>query len=208
MKTSEEIGELAVALVAAQEAIQNPPKSKANPFHHSRYADLATVLNVTRPALTLAGLAVIQTPLTLENGNIAVTTRIIHKSGQWVEETIDLPLPETKNAAQATGSIITYLRRYSLAAFAGIAQEDDDGNSATGEVVTKGESTINKQQQDELKRLLDQCEGDDVIAEFLIVKKLDTLADVPISKLKIYQDQILGRIEQQAKKKEAKENAA
>jgi len=201
MKTSEEIGELAVALVAAQEAIQNPPKSKDNQF--SRYADLATVLNVTRPALTEAGLAVIQTPLTLENGNIAVTTRIIHKSGQWMEETIDLPLSQTKNAAQAAGSIITYLRRYSLAAFVGIAQEDDDGQAATGEVIEE-DKPISKKQQDELKNLLDQCEGDDVIAEFLTIKKLDCLADVPISRLKNYQEQILGRIG----KKEAKENAA
>ena len=195
MKTSEEIGELAVALVAAQEAIQNPPKSKANPFHHSRYADLATVLNVTRPALTEAGLAVIQTPLTLENGNIAVTTRIIHKSGQWMEETIDLPLPETKNAAQAAGSIITYLRRYSLAAFAGIAQEDDDGQAATGEFLK--DKTISKKQQDELKRLLDQCEGDDVTARFLNYKNVDCLADLKSEKFAVCKGEIVMKLSKQ-----------
>jgi hypothetical protein len=33
---------------------------------------------------------------------------------------------------QALGSVITYLRRYALAAFAGVAPEDDDGERAEG----------------------------------------------------------------------------
>ncbi|MGB0964068.1 MAG: ERF family protein, partial [Mycobacterium sp.] len=33
-----------------------------------------------------------------------------------------------KSAAQAVGSVVTYLRRYALSAIAGVAQEDDDGN--------------------------------------------------------------------------------
>jgi len=33
---------------------------------------------------------------------------------------------------QAVGSAISYLRRYSIASFLGISQEDDDGNAATG----------------------------------------------------------------------------
>jgi hypothetical protein len=39
--------------------------------------------------------------------------------------------PASKLDPQGVGSAITYLRRYSLAAFAGIAQEDDDANSAS-----------------------------------------------------------------------------
>jgi hypothetical protein len=35
-----------------------------------------------------------------------------------------------KTDAQGVGSATTYLRRYSLASVCGIAQEDDDGNSA------------------------------------------------------------------------------
>ena len=33
---------------------------------------------------------------------------------------------------QALGSVITYLRRYALAAFAGVAPEDDDAEAAMG----------------------------------------------------------------------------
>ena len=33
---------------------------------------------------------------------------------------------------KGVGSAVTYLRRYSAAAMAGIAQEDDDGNGAAG----------------------------------------------------------------------------
>jgi hypothetical protein len=38
----------------------------------------------------------------------------------------------TKYDAQGVGSVITYLRRYSLAAMAGVAPDDDDGEAAVG----------------------------------------------------------------------------
>ena len=94
------------------------------------------MLDVVRPAFTKAGIAVIQAPTTGDSGEIGVTTTIVHTSrsvdvrgeSQWQ---ID---PAAKNPAQAAGKIITYLRRYSLSAFANVAQEDDDGNSLAGNV--------------------------------------------------------------------------
>ena len=66
MKMSESINEIATALAAAQAEIQNPSKSAENPFFKSRYADLAEVLNVVRPAFTKHNLsAVSYTHLTL-----------------------------------------------------------------------------------------------------------------------------------------------
>jgi hypothetical protein len=56
---------------------------------------------------------------------------LIHTSGQWIEDTISLPLGDEKgkSLAQVAGSIITYLRRYSYGAIVGLAtDEDTDGN--------------------------------------------------------------------------------
>jgi hypothetical protein len=126
MKTSENLNELATALSKAQGIIQNPNKDADNPFFKSKYADLADVLNVVRPAFAECGLSVVQFPCNVD-GNIGLTTRLMHSSGQWLESSIDLPL-QGKNIAQDAGSTITYLRRYALAAVAGVFQEDNDGN--------------------------------------------------------------------------------
>jgi len=53
----------------------------------------------------------------------------MHSSGEFIEESIDLEV-EGRNLAQAAGSHITYLRRYSLASIFAIHQKDDDGESA------------------------------------------------------------------------------
>ncbi len=135
MKMSEQINELATALVVAQGLIQNPTKSVKNDFFKSKYADLAGVIDVVRPAFTEAGIAVIQAPSTGADGEIAVTTTLVHTSGQWMSDQVSMAIdPSAKNPAQAAGSLITYLRRYSLSAFANVAQEDDDGNSLAGSV--------------------------------------------------------------------------
>ena len=91
------------------------------------------MLDVVRPAFFEAGIAALQTPSTAEDGSIVVTTMLIHSSGQWIKDEISMGIAaDAKNPAQAAGSLITYLRRYSLSAFANIAQQDDDGNSLEG----------------------------------------------------------------------------
>ena len=126
MKTSEQINELAEALSLAQGKIQNPKKDSDNPFFKSKYADLAEVLDVVRPAFSEVGLSVVQMPYT--NDGMGVVTRIMHKSGQWIEGEFSLPMQTAKNIAQDAGSLITYMRRYALAAAAGVFQEDPDAN--------------------------------------------------------------------------------
>ena len=178
MKMSEKINELATALVVAQGLIQNPTKSVSNAFFKSKYADLAGVIDVCRPAFTEAGIAVIQAPSTTDDGSIAVTTTLVHTSGQWMSEQISMAIdPSAKNPAQAAGSLITYLRRYSLSAFANVAQEDDDGNSLKVAEPARIQ-TITDQQIQQLKSLLD--EGEDGIEEkFLAAYKISSLSEVP-----------------------------
>lgn len=129
MTSSNEIDKIAPALVAFQDEVGNPKKTADNPFFKSKYADLDGIINTIRPTLAAHGLCVIQSPE--GEGNTAkVATRIIHSSGQWIEGT--LSLTAVKGDPQGMGSAITYARRYSLAGICGLAQDDDDGNSASG----------------------------------------------------------------------------
>lgn len=129
MQKSDSIKELATALAKAQGEIENASKSSTNPHFKSKYADLAEVLNTVRPVFAANGLSVMQCP-SYDQGVVNVETIIMHASGDWISSTVSAPV--SKQDAQGVGSAITYCRRYSLAAVAGIAQEDDDGNMAVG----------------------------------------------------------------------------
>src|SRR5574343_259216 len=129
MNKSESIASLAAALAKAQGEVENASKSATNPHFKSKYADLAEVLNTVRPVFSKNGLAIAQFP-SFADGVVSVETVLTHSSGEWMSGTISAPV--SKSDAQGVGSATTYCRRYSLAAVAGIAQEDDDANSAVG----------------------------------------------------------------------------
>jgi len=130
---SAEIGKLAEALALAQADIKGAIKTCENPFYHSRYADLATVMDACREPLSKHGLAVFQTT---EGGadSVTVVTTLAHSSNQWIRGR--LTLKPVKADPQGLGSCITYGRRFTLAAMVGVAPEDDDGNTASGKPVS------------------------------------------------------------------------
>lgn len=130
MQKTDTIDKLATALAASQSEIPVVTKTGYNPFMKSHYATLDNVLQAAIPVLNKHGLSLMQLP-SVNEGLISVTTILMHSSGQWIAETIGLPTSEErgKSLAQLAGSIITYLRRYALSSFLGIAaEEDDDGN--------------------------------------------------------------------------------
>ena len=128
MTHSEQINELSTALSKAQGLIEGAKKDAANPFFKSKYADLASVWDACRAALASNGLAVIQSPAA-EGTRVSVDTLLTHSSGQWVAGTVSVTAKE--DSPQAIGSAITYLRRYALQSFVGVAPEDDDANAAS-----------------------------------------------------------------------------
>lgn len=139
---SQEIGELAGALSKAQGAVHGAVKGAENPFFKSRYADLAQVWDACREQLASNNLAVIQTTEPHPDGVVVVTT-LAHSSGQWIKG--KLLVRPMKADPQAMGSAITYGRRYALAAMVGIAQVDDDAESAMNRGPINGQSVnINK----------------------------------------------------------------
>ena len=122
--------ELFAALAKMQREVENATKGSINPQFRSKYADLAEVLNTVRPVLAANGLSVIQSP-SFDGGICHVTTTIAHSGGGYVSGTMSC-VP-AKQDGQGIGAATTYLRRYSLAAVCGVAQEDDDGNTAAQE---------------------------------------------------------------------------
>ena len=131
MKTSDNIGEIAGALAAAQAQMGAALKDSTNPHFKSRYADLASVVEATRPHLAAHGIAIVQMAETLKDtGEVVVTTALLHKSGQIIAGRLSATCKDL--SPQPVGSAITYLRRYGLMAIAGIAPDDDDGEAAMG----------------------------------------------------------------------------
>jgi hypothetical protein len=126
--SSENIAELATALAVAQGEFKPVGKNAVNPHFKSKYADLASIVDASREALSRNGLALIQAPAFVD-GRVVVISRIIHKSGQWIESRISMKAGQ--DTPQAIGSVITYGRRYGLSAILGIcADDDDDANAA------------------------------------------------------------------------------
>jgi hypothetical protein len=127
MKMSDNIAQLAEALAKAQGQIDDATKTGVNPHFRSKYADLAAVRSVIREPLAVNDISVIQAPRTL-NGEVEVETMLLHKSGEYISETLRLPVG--KWDAHGIGSGISYARRYGLMSILALAADDDDGNAA------------------------------------------------------------------------------
>lgn len=139
MQCSSNLDALGAALAKAQAQVKGAKKDSANPFFKSSYADLSSVWDACREALTSNGLSVVQLP-GFADGIATLDTILLHSSGQWICGTAGAPLG--KQDAQGVGSAITYLRRYALAAVASVSPEDDDGNAASGKAEKKGRGGV------------------------------------------------------------------
>ena len=126
---SPELDQLATALALAQGSMQGAVKDRTNPAFKSSYADLASTWDACRVALSTNGLAVSQHPGRLEDGSVTVTTMLLHRSGQHITSVCSA-LPRDASPA-SVGSVVTYLRRYGLAAAVGVSPEDDDGQAGS-----------------------------------------------------------------------------
>jgi len=129
MKTSDTIDLISAAIVAAQGEAKHANFDSQNPHFKSKYASLPEVIDAMKGVLAKHELAVMQMPEHREEKHY-LTTRVIHKSGQWIET--EMMLNPVKNDPQGVGSSITYGKRYSLTGILCIAsEEDDDGNAAS-----------------------------------------------------------------------------
>lgn len=154
MKTSESITELAKSLVEFQKEVGKIIKTDNNPFFKSKYASLATILDVISEPLTKQGLVIIQFP----TEQYKLTTRLQHISGEYMQDTYEMQ--PTKHSPQDAGSVITYQRRYAIGAILNLnIDEDDDGNKGS-EPVKLDKNVIDEiaktGSQDELKTVFEK----------------------------------------------------
>lgn len=126
---------LAAALVAALADLSVVEKgrtakipTKDGKSYSYDYAAIEDVIRLTRPILASHGIVAL-TPVHAHGNELACTVTLLHTSG----DRLDLgpfPFPHGKDA-QATGSMVTYHRRYALVAALGMAAgDDDDGATA------------------------------------------------------------------------------
>ena len=129
IETSQEIKNIAAAILKFQGMVEGVFKGKTNPAFKSRYANLETVIDTARPALQQVGIMFTQGAGGIVDGSMSMTTMLIHaESGEWMRSTMQMPL--AKKDPQGVGSAQTYSQRYSLMAILGLPPTDDDAETA------------------------------------------------------------------------------
>jgi hypothetical protein len=200
MKTSEECNEIYAALSKFAGVVQAPGKDSKNSFIGNRYASLAEVLRVARPALSECGLSVIQ-ELYSEGEYCVVATRVVHSSGQWVQCEPCRAKPvraaggqkrDVISADDATthekAAAWTYLRRYGeLGALNLTAEEDTDGepqrdgyDQRTGETQQSQRRELPAQRQEEQQRPATHRTGPEVEAAIVSLGEASTIEGLAI----------------------------
>ena len=118
---------LCASLVKAIAELEDVQPDSQNPFHKNTYASLSAHLKTIKPVFAKHGLAILQCPIGTDTA-VGVRTIVVHEAGGSLES--DCLIKSADNMdGQKAGSIISYLRRYSLAAVAGISTADDDAET-------------------------------------------------------------------------------
>lgn len=158
-RQSDDVAELYGAIVDAFKTMGNVstdsdaniPSKDGKAGYGYKYASLGAVMQMVRVPLADAGLAIVQAP-SFEHGRngqlITVATRLLHRSGQWMEASVTLTI-SSNAGAQAVGSALTYARRYGALSLLGIAtSNDDDGRAAhdsrPGDYENQPDATVDK----------------------------------------------------------------
>jgi hypothetical protein len=155
-RTSDQLDQIAPALVGIHNELRAIVKDSKNPAFKSKYASLDAILDTIRPILVRNGCFVTQTVTEGATHNVTMrrkqnneqteqvvetfqetsvftitaASRCIHLSGQWIESISIVPV--AKFDAHGLGAAQTYARRFSLASLLALAtDDDDDGNAST-----------------------------------------------------------------------------
>ena len=146
------ISQLAAAYAKAQGQFRTPSlnrsaviKNAAGQFlYETHYADIQECIDCIKKPLSDNGLSFTQTTQPV-SGQWFLILELLHASGES-KRTL-LPIDVNK-PPQQLGGLLTYLKRYQISAFFGLAADfDDDGNAAEGKGnVVEGKAKETKQQ--------------------------------------------------------------
>ena len=127
MKHTETLQELFAALISFQSEIgvisfdkEVTVKLKTGGTYSYKYASFKEIKEKCSPLLKKNGLAVTQIL-----GINSLTTLLAHSSGQYLGDTMSLPIND-RMSPQDIGSVITYMKRYSYSAILGLVSDDDN----------------------------------------------------------------------------------
>jgi len=139
MEKSENIDALTKALIGFWKVVPSiaaPATNTVPNKYTSYYAPLPLILEKIKKPLLNNGLVISQ----LLCGD-ALTTMLMHTSGQWLAGTYNLhPVRKEKGGGttesldpQTFGSVITYAKRYGICSILGLAPDGDDDGTAASE---------------------------------------------------------------------------
>jgi hypothetical protein len=152
MKHSESLIHFAPAFTKAQSELHDADKSESGYQNRYKYADLVQILEIIRPVFKANGIAILQLGdgsepvievdeihgkddelVRVVRPTISIETILMHSSGEWISGSMVMPVEPMKgnSFAQAFGSVVSYMRRYSILAAVGITQTDDDAQQKT-----------------------------------------------------------------------------
>jgi len=136
--TSESTDKIGPSFLAAQKNIEGVVKNGKNPAFKqngkdSRYATLSDCIEAVKEPLNEQGLFLLHPLVDCEKaGYMGCVVYVGHAdSGQWFRNYFELAIDKlTPQGSLAAG---TYCQRGALVSFFSLPQEDDDGNSASGQ---------------------------------------------------------------------------
>lgn len=138
--TQPESASLAAALAQVQRKLPVIAKTQTATVRSEKgsytydYADLADVSEAILPLLGDVGLSWTCRPTINGNGDFVLAYKLLHTSGEY--EAGEYPLAKS-TTPQATGSAISYARRYTLCAVTGVAPKGDDDDAVAASTATK-----------------------------------------------------------------------
>ncbi len=148
-----------VAPIKRSSVVKYPSKNGMVDF---KFADLSEIMTTIKPALGRAGLSV-NWANEDKDGKLNVTCFVSHTDGHKIAVSMEGEPDESgsKNKIQAKGSVITYMRRYTVSMALGIVTEDDtDGNQPVNhQEHPKGKKIPTEKQLNEMKVRIEAGRG-------------------------------------------------
>ena len=188
------------AMTAAQADMRPVATDSNNPQTKSKYASYFALDKAIRPIYTKHGFSpTFNTGDATDASSVRVLCSVSHRDGHVREYHLDMPADgkgakggDVMTKTHATGSAITYGRRYLLTMIFNIAVGDDDGNTAGGE-------TISEEQATELEKLIKDTGGD--VVKFCEFAKVGALVEIGAARFEAAKDAINRAAKARAAKK-------
>lgn len=180
------------AMALAQEEMRSIATDCINPQTRTRYASLGAVDRAIRPIYSKHGLFPSFNTGPSEQGPewVKVLCEVAHRDGYSREYSIDMPADgkgargnDVMTKTHATGSAVTYGRRYLLMMIFNLSVEDDDGNAASKKTNGNGNGNghLSDEQIDGLRSAIVDAGAD--IGRFCKMYGIQRVEDLPARKL-------------------------